>query len=122
MSSHVHRLAIFGLDDTADTCYTCGQVVTTDDVQLVCSGCHVACYCSLDHQRMTWKKDAIYGLRIGHQILCPIYKTFRKMVIATRNGDAKQIMKMDKRLDKACLKFLSHGLGLKDTCFPCENE
>ena len=46
-------LPFFGLDDSVDFCHTCGQAVTRVDAQLVCSGCHVACYCSLDHQRMT---------------------------------------------------------------------
>lgn len=106
-------LPFSGLDDSLDVCQTCGQAVTRNDVQLVCSGCHVACYCSLDHQRMTWKKDAIHGMRIGHEILCPLYKTCRKFASATRNGDVKKQLKMEKRFDRACLKFLTHGLGLK---------
>ena len=81
-------LPFSSLDDSVDACYTCGQAVTRDDVQLVCSGCHVACYCSLDHQRMTWKKDTMYGMRIGHKILCPLYKACKKW--ATRQGGGKK--------------------------------
>lgn len=57
-----------------DKCYTCGQAVTPTEVKYVCSGCRVACYCSIDHQRTTWKKEAVRGMRIGHEILCPLYK------------------------------------------------
>ena len=98
-------------------CFTCRQKGTATEVQLVCSGCRVACYCSLDHQRMTWKMDAIGGMRIGHEILCPLMKAYRKWKLASKKGNEKAL-KLRRRFDGECLYFLSHGLGLKDKCFP----
>lgn len=98
-------------------CFTCKQKGTATEVQLVCSGCRVACYCSLDHQRMTWKKDAIQGMRIGHEILCPLMKAYRKWKLASKKGNEKAL-ELRRRFDRECLYFLSHGLGLKDKCFP----
>ncbi|GFH47226.1 predicted protein [Chaetoceros tenuissimus] len=98
-------------------CFTCNQTGTATEVQLVCSGCRVACYCSLDHQRMTWKKDAVRGMRIGHEILCPLMKAYRKWkLIANKKGN-ERALKLRRRLDRECLYFLSHGLGLKGKCF-----
>ena len=97
-------------------CFTCLQADTATEVQLVCSGCRVACYCSLGHQRMTWKKGAIRGMRIGHEILCPLMKAYRKWKLVSKKGN-ERAMKLRRRLDRECLYFLSHGLGLKDKCF-----
>ena len=105
-----------------DKCYTCGQAVTPTEVQYVCSGCRVACYCSIDHQRATWKKEAVSGMRIGHEILCPLYKTFRKQLFQKESEDidnAKEL-RMHRRLERECLNFLEYGLDLKNKCFPCE--
>ena len=55
-------------------CITCTQTATESEVQFVFSGCRVACYCSIDHQRMSWKKEAVRGLRFGHEVLCPVMK------------------------------------------------
>ncbi|GFH43664.1 predicted protein [Chaetoceros tenuissimus] len=100
-------------------CFTCHEKRTTTEA-LVCSGCRVACYCSLDHQRMTWKKDAIQGMRIGHEILCPLWKAFRKWKLVSKKGN-ERAMKLRNRLDRECLYFLSHGLGLKGKCFEEKN-
>ena len=72
-------------------CHTCSQEGTATEVQLVCSGCLVACYCSLDHQRMTWKKDAINGTRIGHEILCPLMKVYRKWKLVSKKSNEKAL-------------------------------
>ncbi|GFH58318.1 predicted protein [Chaetoceros tenuissimus] len=105
-----------------DRCYTCYQAVTPDEVQFVCSGCRVACYCSIDHQRATWKKEAVKGTRIGHEILCPLYKAFRKYKLekVSQDRDEEKESKMQRRLDRECVKFLEYGLGLKNKCFSCE--
>ncbi|GFH43596.1 predicted protein [Chaetoceros tenuissimus] len=97
-------------------CFTCLQKGTATEVQLVCSGCRFACYCSLDHQRMTWKKDAIQGMRIGHEILCPLMKAYRKWRLVSKE-DNERALKLRRRLDRECAYFLSDGLGLKDKCF-----
>ncbi|GFH61922.1 predicted protein [Chaetoceros tenuissimus] len=105
-----------------DRCHTCDQAVTPTDVQFVCSGCRVACYCSIDHQRATWKMEAVEGMRIGHEILCPLYKAFRKYEFqrASKDRDEEKESKAKRRLDRECVRFLAEGLGLKDKCFPCE--
>ena len=105
-----------------DICYTCGQVVTPTEVQYVCSGCRVACYCSIEHQRMTWKKEAMRGMRIGHEILCPLYKAYRKLAHARESRDKEKESRMKRRFDRECVRFLADGLGLKDKCFPCEYQ
>ena len=107
-----------------DHCYTCDQAVTPTEVQYVCSGCRVACYCSIDHQRTTWKKEAVSGMRIGHEILCPLYKAFRKHVFerTRKDRDEEKESRMKRRFERECLNFLEYGLGLKDKCFPCEYQ
>ena len=97
-------------------CFTCHQAGTATEVQLVCSACRLACYCSLDHQRMTWKKDAVQGMRIGHEILCPLMKAYRKWKLVSKKG-GERALKVRRRFDRECLYFLSDGLGLKDKCF-----
>ena len=96
-----------------DQCNTCFQRATQSEVKLVCSGCRAACYCSLEHQRMTWKKDFGLGVRIGHEKLCPVLKAFRKWKTTADNGEDKAV-RLKRRFDRECLHFLSHGLGLKD--------
>ncbi|GFH56025.1 predicted protein [Chaetoceros tenuissimus] len=108
------------LSESKGACSTCCQAVTPTEVQYVCSGCRVACYCSIDHQRMTWKKEAVKGMRIGHEILCPLYKTYRKFSQARKNKDKEKESRMKKRFDRECIRFLADGLGLKNKCVPCE--
>ncbi|GFH56053.1 predicted protein [Chaetoceros tenuissimus] len=98
-------------------CITCGQAGTPTEVQLVCSGCRVACYCSIDHQRMTWKKEVVRGMRFGHEVLCPVMKAYRKWRHANDNGGNKRVSRLRRRFERECLYFLSDGLGLKDICF-----
>ena len=105
-----------------DCCYTCGQTATSTEVQYVCSGCRVARYCSIDHQRMTWKKEAERGMHIGHEILCPLYSAFRKYILASEERDEEKKSRMEKRFERECVKFLEYGLGLKNKCFPCEYQ
>ncbi|GFH51114.1 predicted protein [Chaetoceros tenuissimus] len=96
-----------------DQCNTCCQRATESEVKLVCSGCRAACYCSLEHQRMTWKKYFGLGVQIGHEQLCPVMKAYRKWNTAAADGEDKAV-RLRRRLDRECLYFLSHGIGLKD--------
>ncbi|GFH48439.1 predicted protein [Chaetoceros tenuissimus] len=98
-------------------CSTCKQTGTESEVQFVCSGCRVACYCSIDHQRMTWKKDAETGMRFGHEVLCPVMKAYRKWRHANDNGDNERVSRLRRRFERECLYCLSDGMGLKDKCF-----
>ncbi|GFH55912.1 predicted protein [Chaetoceros tenuissimus] len=98
-------------------CRTCTQTATESEVQLVCSGCRVACYCSIDHQRMTWKKEAVKGMRFGHEVLCPVMKAYRKWRHANHNGDHERVSRLRRRFERECLYLLSDGMGLKDKCF-----
>ncbi|GFH55906.1 predicted protein [Chaetoceros tenuissimus] len=98
-------------------CITCNQTATESDVQFVCSGCRVACYCSIDHQRMTWKKEAEKGMRFGHEILCPVMKAYRKWRHAHDNGDNDRVSRLRRRFERECLYCLSDSLGLRDKCF-----
>jgi hypothetical protein len=95
-------------------CGSCSQAVTDSDVPFVCSGCRVACYCSLDHQRMNWKKDPLRGTRIGHKLLCPMLNVCRKSRQAKDVGNKEAVKKWRRRLYKEILYFLSHGLGLEE--------
>ncbi|GFH43665.1 predicted protein [Chaetoceros tenuissimus] len=97
-------------------CFTCHQKGTTKEVHLVCSGCRFACYCRLDHQRMTWRKGAIRGMRIGHEILCPLMNAYRKWKLVSKKGN-EIASKLRRRFERECMYFLSDGLGLKDKCF-----
>ena len=97
-------------------CLGCMQKSSTSNPLLVCSGCRVACYCNLDHQRSSWKKELHWGVGIGHKILCPLYKAYRKYKSA-RKSLGKNSDEYHSRFRRECEKFLSDGLGLKDLCF-----
>lgn len=102
---------------TSNSC-SCCLAKLPDESALVCSGCRVACFCSLDHQRSSWKKD-MRGLGIGHKMLCPLLKAHRKY------NDAKRIQKDNVReyllrFDRECENFFSKTLGLEDLCFSKE--
>lgn len=101
-------------------CGSCRQAVTESDVPFVCSGCRVACYCSLDHQRLNWKKDPLRGTRIGHKLLCPMMNVCRKSRQAKDVGNKEAVKKWRRRLFKEILYFLSHGLGLEERYFQKE--
>lgn len=111
------------VEKVRDHCHTCGQAATPTEVQYICSGCRVACYCSIDHQRATWKKEAVKGTRIGHEILCPLFKASRKYYLQKESEeiDEEKESKMERRFDRECVQFLEYGLGLKNTRFPCES-
>ena len=111
------------VETVRDHCHTCGQAATPTEVQYICSGCRVACYCSIDHQRATWKKEAVKGTRIGHEILCPLFKASRKYKLQKESEeiDEEKESKMERRFDRECVKFLEYGLGLKNKRFPCES-
>ena len=98
-------------------CHTCTQTATESEVQFVCSGCRVACYCSIDHQRMTWKKEAEKGMRFGHEVLCPVMKAYRKWRHANDNSDNGRASTLRQRFERECLCCLSDGLGLRNKCF-----
>ena len=98
-------------------CITCMQTATDSEVQFVCSGCRVACYCSIDHQRMSWKKEAFRGMHFGHEVLCPVMKAYRKWRHANDNGDNERVSRLRRRFERECLYCLSDGMGLKDKCF-----
>ena len=98
-------------------CITCAQIAMTSEVQFVCSGCRVACYCSIDHQRMTWKKEAVRGMRFGHEVMCSVTKAYRKWRHANDNCDNERVSRLRRRFERECLYCLSDGMGLKDICF-----
>jgi hypothetical protein len=49
-----------------DTCAGCGQTRGEDTPMLTCSGCHVARFCSADHQKMASKRESDDGVAQGH--------------------------------------------------------
>ena len=102
-----------------ELCLGCRQKTESSNPGLVCSGCRVACYCSHEHQRSSWKKELDWGVGIGHKMLCPLHKALRKC----REAHERCIYdtrKYNLRLKKECEKFLTDSLGLKDLCFPQE--
>ncbi|GFH55913.1 predicted protein [Chaetoceros tenuissimus] len=101
-------------------CGSCMQAVTDSDVPFVCGGCRVTCYCSLDHQRLNWKKDPLRGMRIGHKLLCPMMNAYRKWRQAEDVGNEEAVKKLRRRFLMEILYFLCHGLGLEEKC--CQEE
>ncbi len=100
-----------------DCCSTCAQAPTKDEVKYVCSGCRMACYCSIDHQRMHWRKNQILGTCVGHQIFCPVLKTYRKWKAAAKENKER----MRRRFERECLDCLAYGLRLEKKCFEPED-
>ncbi|GFH60181.1 predicted protein [Chaetoceros tenuissimus] len=94
-------------------CQGCGQKSTCSDPLLLCSNCHVS-FCNIDHQRSSWKRNSC-GTGIGHEMLCPLLKAYRKFENA-RNEDSK-LEKYRLRYRRECEKFLSETLALRDLCF-----
>ncbi|GFH53854.1 predicted protein [Chaetoceros tenuissimus] len=97
-----------------DNCFYCHQAPTKDEVKLVCGDCRVACYCSIDHQRVSWKKNALDDMCFGHEAICSAMKAYRKWQEAVDVSDTEKEIKMKRRLDRECLGFLAYGLGLQD--------
>ncbi|GFH59846.1 predicted protein [Chaetoceros tenuissimus] len=95
----------------ANLCFCC-EVIVPESSALVCSGCRVACFCSLEHQRSSWKKD-IRGLGIGHKMLCPLLKTYRKYKDAkrTQKGNENEYLL---RFERECEIFFSESLGPRE--------
>ena len=65
-----------------DTCAGCEQTRGEDTPMLTCSGCHVARFCSADHQKMASKKAASGGsLTTGrHKDICGVLRKWRDVV------------------------------------------
>ncbi len=62
-----------------DTCAGCGQTRGEDTPMLTCSGCHVARFCSADHQKMASKKAA-WSLWTGrHKDICGVLGKWREV-------------------------------------------
>lgn len=97
------------------TCQGCGQKSTCSDPLLLCSNCHVT-FCNIDHQRSSWKRNSC-GTGIGHEMLCPLLKAYRKFENARNAKEEAKLEKYRLRYRGACEKFLSETLGLRDLCF-----
>jgi hypothetical protein len=65
-----------------DICAGCGQTRGEDTPMLTCSGCHVARFCSADHQKMASRKAALGGsLTMGrHKDICRVLSKWREVV------------------------------------------
>jgi tetratricopeptide (TPR) repeat protein len=65
-----------------DICAGCGQTRGEDTPMLTCSGCHVARFCSADHQKMASRKAALGGsLTMGrHKDICRVLNKWRDVV------------------------------------------
>ena len=65
-----------------DICAGCGQTRGEDTPMLTCSGCHVARFCSADHQKMASRKAALGGsLTMGrHKDICRVLNKWREVV------------------------------------------
>ncbi len=96
-----------------DDCALCDCAPSEVDIKSVCEECHVACFCSVDHQRLSWKKNAIDGMRIGHEALCPLMNTYRRLKLQIASPSSFR---------KECLGFLAYGLRLKGKCFAKHDE
>ena len=99
-----------------DNCFYCHQAPTEHEVKLVCGDCRVACYCSIHHQRASWKKSAVHDMCFGHEAICSAMKAYRKWQESIDSGDIEREEKMERRFGRECLGFLAYGLGLEDKC------
>lgn len=118
----IYYVQIFIADkwEMKDCCFYCHQAPTKHQVKLVCGDCRVACYCSIDHQRASWKKNALHDMCFGHEAICPTMKAYRKWQEAVDSGDIEKKIKMKRRFGRECLGFLAYGLGLEDKCYDPE--
>ena len=65
-------------------CQTCHQSCAKDETMMMCVGCHVARYCSQDHQRRAWKKG-----RLCHKVMCPLLKRWRRLQKGNYTTDSR---------------------------------
>ena len=65
-----------------DICSGCWQTRGEDTPMLTCSGCHVARFCSADHQKMASKKATLGGsLTMGrHKDICRVLSKWREVL------------------------------------------
>ena len=89
-------------------CYTCKDEDTKGYELFVCQGCRVACYCCKDHQRLNYLHHENSGSKcLGHEHLCPVYKTFRKM---RDNTDGSKDGHLKRKFQRACKRFILNSL------------
>ena len=76
------------VEDARDMCEGCGQTRCQDAAMLTCSGCRVARFCSVDHQKMASKKTSLGGSlwKERHKDICGVLGLWRNVLrLQTQN-------------------------------------
>jgi hypothetical protein len=70
------------VEQARDTCEGCGQSLCQDDAMLSCSGCLVARFCSVDHQKVSSKKTSLGGnlWKGRHKDICGVLGLWRNVL------------------------------------------
>jgi hypothetical protein len=90
-------------------CYTCEQKASKESVRMKCAKCKLACYCSRQCQQGSFSIHKNYGVRIGHDVWCPLMRKYRKL----RQASSEDKQKFLEKFCIGCDDFLAEGLGLK---------
>ena len=90
-------------------CYTCEQKASKESVRMKCGKCKLACYCSRQCQQGSFTIHKDYGVRIGHDVWCPLMRKYRKL----RQASSEEKKKFFEKFCIGCDDFLADGLGLK---------
>jgi len=98
------------VEQARDTCEGCAQPRCQDAAMLTCSGCRVARFCSVEHQKMASKKASLGGSlwKGRHRDICGVLGLWRKVL---RLQDVNPIAHFGAQswYDRELLAFLEGG-------------
>jgi tetratricopeptide (TPR) repeat protein len=79
---HLKGYLTASVEDARDGCEGCGQPRCQDVAMLTCSGCRVARFCSVDHQKMASKKTSLGGYlwKERHKDICGVLGLWRNVL------------------------------------------
>jgi hypothetical protein len=98
------------VEDARDMCEGCGQTRCQDAAMLTCSGCRVARFCSVDHQKMASKKTSLGGdlWKGRHKDICGVLGLWRN-VLRLENINPVAHFGAQSWYDRELLAFLEAG-------------
>lgn len=107
---HLKEYLTVCVEQARDMCDGCGQPRCQDAPMLTCSGCRVARFCSVDHQKMASKKTSSGGSpwKGRHKDICGVLGLWRKVL---RNQFINPIAHFGAQswYDRELLAFLEAG-------------
>jgi tetratricopeptide (TPR) repeat protein len=107
---HLNGYLTVCVEEARDACDGCGQPRCQDAAMLTCSGCRVARFCSVDHQKMASKKTSLGGSlwKGRHKDICRVLGLWRN-VLRLENINPVAHFGAQSWYDRELLAFLEAG-------------